>query len=101
MLATFTMEVNIHMHILAYMSQHLTQQLPPALAIGIICGIELCQETFCTQNHLHYFRVPASYKRFASHALFIFCFIRILFCGQKYKTLMYRNLSYVKNTPLP
>ena len=74
MLATFTMEVNIHMHILAYMSQHLTQQLPPALAIGIICGIELCQETFCTQNHLHYFRIPASYKRFASHALFIFCF---------------------------
>ena len=74
MLSVFAMEINVHMHSLSHAAEHLAQQGLFALCVGIICGVELCQQPPCAQNCLYYLRVFPSNERFARHAFFVFCF---------------------------
>ena len=74
MLSVFAMEINIHMHAFSHAAEHLAQQGLLALRVGIIRGIELCQQPPCAQNCLYYFRVSASNERFARQAFLVFRF---------------------------
>ena len=65
------LHIGSNQHIAA---EHLTQQGLLALRVGIIRGIELCQQPPCAQNCLYYLWVSASNERFARQAFLVFRF---------------------------